>query len=205
LQDPESEVRHAKNIIEAAKDAGTVTTIVYSSVTMTGQHTSFPNWGPDFPTSWYWTNKAEIESLARSSRFRSWTILRPAFLMYNYLLPFAAYMFPDLSERHTFFTAYKPTTAMMLLDPDDVGKFAAAAITDPPSYNHHEIDPGVEALIPKEIAQSLSNASGKPINTAFYPSDKAAALAQKNHIIATQLWTNDVGYKVDLEALKSIR
>jgi nucleoside-diphosphate-sugar epimerase len=202
LQEPESEVRHAKNIIQAAKEAGTVTAIVYSSVAMTGKHKSFPNWGPDFVMSWYWTNKAEIESLVRDAEFRSWTILRPAFLMYNYHLPFAAIMFPDLVKRHTFLTAYKPTTAMMLLDPADVGKFAAAAITDPPAYNRHEIDLGVEALTPEEIAQSLSNASGTQVDTRFYPSDEATSLALRNPLIASQLWANEVGYQVDLEALK---
>jgi uncharacterized protein YbjT (DUF2867 family) len=202
LQEPECEVRHAKNIIQVAQAAGTVTSIVYSSVTMTGKHESFPNWGPDFVMSWYWTNKAEIESLVRDSGLRSWTILRPAFLMYNYHLPFAAVMFPDLIERHTFLTAYKPTTAMMLLDPTDVGKFAAAAITDPPAYNGHEIDLGVEALTPEEIAQSLSKASGTQVNTEYYSSDEAASLALQNPLIASQLWTNEVGYKVDLKALE---
>lgn len=202
LQEPESEVRHAKNIVQVAQEAGTVTSIVYSSVTMTGKHTSFPNWGPDYPMYWYWTNKAEIESLVRDSGFRSWTILRPAFLMYNYHVPFAAVMFPELVERHTFLTAYKPTTAMMLMDPIDVGKFAAAAITDPPAYHSHEIDLGVEALTPQEIAQSLSKASGTQVNTEYYSSEEATSLASRNLLIAAQLWTNDVGYKVDLEALK---
>ena len=68
---------------------------------------------------------------------------------------------------------------MMVLDPVDVGKFAAAAITDPPAYNRHEIDLGVEALTPEEIPQSLTNASGTQINVGFYPSDEATSLALK--------------------------
>ena len=111
-------------------------------------------------------------------------------------------MLPDLVECHTFLTAYKPTTAMMLLDPHDVGKFAAAAITDPPAYDGHEIDLGVEALKTEEISQSLSKASGTQVNTEFYPSDKAISLASKNPLIASQVWANEVGYIVDLEALK---
>lgn len=61
LNEPKLELRHAKNIIQAAKDASTVTSIVYSSVVMTGQHESFPNWGPDYPLCWYWISKAEID------------------------------------------------------------------------------------------------------------------------------------------------
>lgn len=47
ISDTEREVIHAKNIIDSAVASGTVTSIVYSSVTMTGKHERFPNWGPD--------------------------------------------------------------------------------------------------------------------------------------------------------------
>lgn len=202
LSEPESEIRHAKNVIQAAKEAGSVKTIVYSSVVMTGKHESFPNWGPDYPMGPYWTSKAEIESLVQNSGFQNWTILRPAFLMCNYVLPFANFMFPELVERHVFLTAYKPDTAMMVLDPDDVGKFAAASILEPESYNHHKIDLGVEALTPDEIARSLSKASGKDIKTAFYSAAEASSLLGKKPLIGAQLWANDVGYQVDVQALQ---
>ncbi|RAO69305.1 uncharacterized protein BHQ10_005317 [Talaromyces amestolkiae] len=202
INEPELELRHAKNIIQAAKEAGTVDSIVYSSVTMTGKHESFPNWGPDYPMGWYWTSKAEIESHVRSAGFTHWTILRPAFLMYNYVSPVADFMFPELSTRHTFLTAYNPGNAMTVFDPDDLGKFAAAAFLEPETYNHEEIDLGVEALTPKEITQSLTNAAGKDIKTEFYPAEEAAALSKVNPVIRSQLWANEVGYKVDFEALK---
>lgn len=199
---PGLELQHAKNVIQAAKESGTVTTMIYSSVAMTGRHESFPNWGPDYPLGWYWTSKANIETLVRTSGFKYWTILRPAFLMYNYHMPVAGFMFPDLVTRHTFLTAYKPDAAMMVLDPNDVGKFAAAAILETEAYNHHEIELGVEALTPNQIAHSLSKASGKNIKTEFYSDAEASALAKADPRIAAQLWANNVGYKVDLGAVQ---
>ncbi|GMG25085.1 NmrA family protein [Aspergillus oryzae] len=196
-----SELQHAKNVVNAAK-AGTVTSIIYSSVTMTGKHETFPGWGADYPMAWYWTSKAAIESLVRASGFRYWTILRPAFLMYNYLSPTADHMFPSLPSEHVFRTAYKPDSPMTILDPDDVGKFATAAILDPEMYNQHEIDLGAQALTPDEIARALSQASGKDIKVEFYTADKAASLSSVNPRITAQLWSNDVGYQVDMEALK---
>ena len=202
LDNPYDEVQYARNIIEAAKASGTVSTIVYSSVTMTGKHESFPNWGPEYPLAWYWKNKAEIESLVRSSGIQHWTILRPAFLMKNYLYPTAAYMFPELGQRHTFLTAYKPTTAMTVLDPEDLGKFACAAIVEPQAYNKHEIDLGAEALTPAEIVQKLSIASGKNIALQFYSEEEAISLAAESPQFYSQLWANDVGYRVDFDELK---
>jgi hypothetical protein len=122
--------------------------------------------------------------------------------MYNYHLPVAAFMYPDLVKRHTFLTAYKPDNAMMVLDPDDVGKFAAAAILDPETYNRHEIKLGEETLTPDQIAQSLSKASCKEITIEFYSDEEGSALAKRDPRIAAQLWVNDVGYKVDLEVLQ---
>lgn len=57
LPNTESEVQYAKNVIQAAKEAGTVTSIVYSTIAMTGKHESFPEWGPEYPMYWYWTSQ----------------------------------------------------------------------------------------------------------------------------------------------------
>ncbi|KAE8381332.1 hypothetical protein BDV26DRAFT_96472 [Aspergillus bertholletiae] len=200
--DVESELQHARNVIHAASEAGTVASIIYSSVTMTGKHETFPGWGPDYPLAWYWTSKAAIESLVRSWGFKYWTILRPAFLMHNYLSPVADHLFPALPQDHVFRTAYQPDSPMTVLDPDDVGRFATAAIVDPDRYNHHEIDLGVQALKPRDIARILSQASGKDIQVEFYTTDEAASLAKVNPMISAQLWSNEVGYQVDQDALK---
>lgn len=199
--DTESEVKYAKNVMQAAKEVGTVTSIVYSSVAMTGKHETFPEWGPNYPMGWYWTSKAAIESLVKDAGFKHWTILRPAFLMYNYLSPKADHMFPDLPGRHVFRTAYKPDCAMTVLDPDDVGKFASAAFAKPEAFNGHEIDLGVEALTPDEIAKRLGRISGKNVTTEFYTAEEAASIAKVNPVIYAQLWANDVGYQVDMKAL----
>ncbi|KAL2837293.1 NAD(P)-binding protein [Aspergillus pseudoustus] len=199
--DPEREVIHAKNIIETAIASGTVTTIVYSSVTMTGKHESFPNWGPDYPAAWYWQSKAQIESLVQESNVKYWTILRPAFLMSNYHQPMASFMFPNLVQRRVFLTAYKPSTAMTLIDAGDVGKYVAAAVVDPEAFNRHKIDLGVESLTPTEIVNELSRVSGSDIALQFYSEEEAAVLGRKSPVIGAQLWANNVGYQVDFAAL----
>ncbi|KAH8433456.1 NmrA/HSCARG family protein [Aspergillus melleus] len=200
-RDPSLEVTYAKNIIDAAKAAGSVTTMVYSSVTMTGKHETFPNWGPEYPLAWYWTNKDQIEKMVRSAGFQHWTILRPAFLMDNYHQPKVSFMFPELVASHTFLTAYHPDTRMTVVDSDDVGKFATAAILEPSRFHGHEIDLGVESLSPAEIVRALSHASGKEVGLQFYSKDEAERIAARNPRIWADLWANDVGYQVNFEEL----
>lgn len=202
LSDLRGEVVHAKNILNAAIASGTVTSIVYSSVAMTGQHESFPNWGPEYPLRWYWENKADIEAMVRASGLQHWTILRPAFLMHNYHAPTAAYMFPELIQQKAFRTAYRPETAMTVLAAEDVGRFAAAALTDPRAYHTHEIDLGVESLTPAQIVQELCRVSGEEIQLEFYSEEEAKALAERDPRLYAQLWTNEVGYQVDFTALE---
>ncbi|KAL2844250.1 NAD(P)-binding protein [Aspergillus pseudodeflectus] len=203
LSDTKREVTHAKNIIDAAIASGSVTSLVYSSVTMTGKHESFPNWDPDhYPLAWYWLNKARIEDMVRESGVKYWTILRPAMLMNGYHQPMASLMYPSLVERRVFATAYKPDTAMTVLDHDDVGRFAAAAITEPAAFNRHEIDLGVESLTPAEIVRELSRVSGAEIGIEFYSEKEAKDLALGDLRIYAQLWANEVGYQVDFKELE---
>lgn len=202
VSDTKREVIHAQNIVDAAIASGTVTSLVYSSVTMTGKHEDFPNWGPDYPLAWYWLNKAAIESMVRQSGIEYWTILRPAKLMNCYHQPIVSYMFPELVDRRVLLTAYKPDTAMTLLDPNDVGKFAAAAITQPLAFHMHEIDLGVESLTPAETTQELSRVSGKDIDLEFYSEGEAKEIAPRNLKIYAELWANEVGYQVDFRELE---
>jgi uncharacterized protein YbjT (DUF2867 family) len=203
LSDTQQEVTHAKNVIDATIASGTVTSLVYSSVTMTGKHESFPNWEPDnYPLAWYWLNKAQIENMVRISGIKYWTILRPAKLMNGYHQPMASFIYPSLVERRVFATAYKPDTAMTVLDHDDLGRFAAAAIAEPAAFNMHEIDLGVETLTPAEVVRELSRVSGVEIGLEFHSEDEAKDLAMGAPRIYAELWANEVGYQVDSKELE---
>lgn len=67
----------------------------------------------------------------RSAGFVHWTILRPLVFMINYLLPSVRGYFPELVGCRTLRTAIAPGKRTMLIDPDDIGRFAAAAIIEP--------------------------------------------------------------------------
>lgn len=87
----------------------------------------------------YWESKADVEALVRDSGFACYTILKPAFLMENFIPPKAEYMFPDLIDDQLI-TALRPETRMVLVSAEDVGKAAAAAAAAPERYNRAEIE-----------------------------------------------------------------
>ncbi|KAK2750488.1 hypothetical protein FQN55_002088 [Onygenales sp. PD_40] len=200
--DASRDVLHAKNVIEAARASGTVKTLVLSSVLMAGKHETFPGWGPDYPMAWYWESKAQIEDVVRSAKFETWTIIRPSFLMKNTLPPTANFFFPELFQKHTLLSAFDPTTAITLLDEEDVGKLGAVVILEPAAFNGHEIDLGTESLTIAEIAREMGVASGKDITLQFHSPEESERLAVDNVVVQSQRWGNDVGFPVDFKKLE---
>ena len=122
--------------------------------------------------------------------------------MNNYLLPTASSMFPELVTERVFRTAYDPEMKMMVVvDPDDVGRFAAAVVLDPGRFHTREIDLGGEVLTPGEIARELSLVSGRDIKLELMEKGEVERSAVVDPRVWAQLWTNEVGSQVDLEEL----
>ncbi|KAH8425990.1 uncharacterized protein LDX57_003729 [Aspergillus melleus] len=186
-----AEVRHATNVIHAARAAGTVTTLVYPSVCGIEHHESFPGWATwpaDSVLKNYFLDKAAIEDLVRSSGFANWTILRPPSFMTNYLNPTASAFFPELTASHVFRTALAEGKRTMLISPDDIGRIAAAVIADPSRFAGRAIDIGAEALTAEEVAGALAEVSGREIRVEHIPEAEARELAKTSVQIDLQLW-----------------
>lgn len=203
FEDPNAETRHAQNMVSVLSRPGSsVQTLVHSTTVLTGQHDTFPGWDTwnDFARQ-YWLSKAANENLVRACGLPNWTILRPATFMSNYLQPLAPFFFPELLTQGIFRTALKPDTPTMLISPDDVGRFAAAALTQPDKFRHREVDLGSEALTPPQIASALSEAVGRPIQAEYMPEEEIQRLIPQSHIIAAQTYFNERSSKIDTKEL----
>jgi uncharacterized protein YbjT (DUF2867 family) len=134
-----AEVRHAKNILAASKRAG-VKHVVYASVLGANHYETFYN--PDLNTFHenYFRSKRTIEEEVQNGDFETWTILRGATFMSNFLLPSSMYMFPELSKEGRFISGYTPETKLLLIDPEDIGSFGFAAFSNPEKYGGKSID-----------------------------------------------------------------
>lgn len=204
FEDPKAEIRHADNVITVATRAGSsVQTIVHSTTILTDQHHTFPGWDTwnDFARQ-YWLSKAANEDRVRTSGVPNWTILRPCTFMSNYLQPLAPFFFPELLSQGVFRTALTPGTPTMLISPDDVGRFAAAALTQPDRFRGQEIELGAEALTPPQIVAALSAASGRRIEAQYMPKDEVDRLIPQSHIIAAQTYFNERSAQMDPVALQ---
>lgn len=153
-------------------------------------------------TRQYWLSKDANENRLRTSGVANWTILRPCNFMSNYLQPLAPFFSPELLAQGILRTALTAEIPTMLISPDDVGRFATAALTQPRRFREQEIDVGAEALAPPQIVATLSAASGRHVQAQYIPRDEVEKLIPESHIIAAQTYFNERSAPVDAVALQ---
>jgi uncharacterized protein YbjT (DUF2867 family) len=165
--DPRQQVSQAQKFITATKSVETITTFVVS--------TSFWAKNPERYSSLqlpknlqdqlvtYYTIKAEVEDLVKAAGFESVTIVRPAWLMHNYLRDGSAPFFPELAKTGELCHAYTPSAKMPHFAASDIGRFVAGALTKPDVFAGKEIELGYENLTMEEVHGILEKVSGKKI------------------------------------------
>jgi uncharacterized protein YbjT (DUF2867 family) len=193
------ERNHGSLLVEEAQRSG-VRHFLHTSVAALGRHTAFPRWGSDYWYEDFWRAKWDVEQMVRAAGFASYTVLRPAFLMENFISPAVARMFPDL-RRGEFATVMHRDTIVDLVSAEDVGAFVAAALHAPERFNGHSIELAATALSIAQIAATLSRALGREIRVVELTSGQAIARGQTRGWVRGQEWTNEVGYDVDIDAL----
>jgi uncharacterized protein YbjT (DUF2867 family) len=197
----DAERQHGFALVLSALQSG-VQQVVHTSVAATARHTQFRRWGTGYWWEKYWTDKWDIEEAVRNAGFGSWTVLRPAFMMGNFSRPKSDFMFPHL--RHgEIATALKAETRLDLVSADDIGSFARAAFENPELFNRRNIDIAAESLTLGEVAATLSRVCGKAVKAVELSPAEAVARGLFAGWVNTQEWLNEVGYQVDIGALKS--
>ena len=197
----DSERRQGFALIEAARATG-VCHFVHTSVCEAGRHTQFSRWESGYWYRKYWTDKWDVEQAVRSAGFEQWTILKPAFLMDNFAEPKAGALFPHLRAGRIV-TALWPQTRMQLIAGDDVGAYAAAAITAPTRFDRRNIDLAAEALSMAEVAAIISRVLARHVRAEAVSPEEARAAGLSPGWVRSQEWTNEIGYRADLEALRA--
>lgn len=195
----DDERRHGFNLVNEARKAG-VRHFVHTSVAEAGNHTHFPRWGSAYWLEKYWTDKWDIEQAVHNAGFAHWTVLKPAFMMDNFALPKAKFMFPQLREG-SILTALLPETRMQLIAAGDVGAFARAAFERPDTFDRKSVDLAAEALTMDEVAATLSRVTGRHVQATSVTPDEALAAGLFPGWVRSQEWTNEWGYRADIAAL----
>lgn len=196
---PEDQLSQAKSFIDAAKQANS-STIVVSTAFLTGRPELWT--GVDGLEAYY-TGKAIVEDAVRQAGLPSYSILRPSFLMHNYLVPDSQYHFPELAPKGILAHAYKAGRRMPHLDAADVGKFAAEALLNPEAFNGHEIELGFQNLTPEEAADAIRQVSGRPIPVHRRTDEEITAQRHLLHTLPFQELANEKDLTIDGEYLQN--
>lgn len=160
---PGLEALQARTIVEASKKAG-VETIVACTTVRTNDKSFWDNSETEeCGVREYYISKAEVEDIVRGASFKSYTILRPAVLLQDFLLPGVHYNFPSLAINGILDHPFEDGVRSPFTDADDVGKYAAAALIDPAKFRDQEIDLNNEALTIEQVHDILIKVSGKNV------------------------------------------
>jgi hypothetical protein len=202
-EDPTTELRHAGILLSAAVAAETVisVSVVVSTVLNCAKHAKWVAENPDYPMCYYYSRNFEIENAIRESGLKYYTILRPSFLMHNYLEPLCTAHFPNYGM-FTLDVAYPPGTKAAHFDAYDVGRYAAAALLDPKRFDRHEIELGNQQLTIEQVAKALGDAVEEIFSTNHMADEEVALWARKAPALAIRLRGEKEGaYTTDLRDL----
>lgn len=179
----EGEIRQGKSFADAAKRAG-VKHFVYTGVGV-WDTTGIP----------HFDSKLEIEKHIRGLGI-SYSILRPTSFMSNY----ATRSRKDI-EAGLMSGPSSPDKTNRYISPVDIGRFAAEAFDNPESWNGRTLEIAGDVKSYKEVAEIFTRIVGHEVRYEQIPwedftgSNDAAAIHRVN-------WFNDVGYRVDVDALR---
>lgn len=189
------ETRHANNLIAAAKAAG-IQQIVHTSVARAGEHENFVDWDKGIWEPLYWEEKAAAIEAVKAAGFAYWTIIKPPMIMENLLPSKSAAMFPTIAQGKLF-TPISPEAKIDWVSPDDIGCFAAEAFTQPEKFNQKEFAVVGDKLSLSEIAQVLTEITGKPFEAKKVTIEEALEIGFYDLTAQSYLWQEIEGYKVD--------
>jgi len=159
---------------------------VYSSVGSAHRTTGIP----------HFDNKWRIEQKIRSLVFPSYTILRPAFFMDNFVSPWFK---PGLMEGKLKI-ALKPDTVLQMNAVEDIGRFGLMAFENHEKMNGIELDFAGDQLTMPEAAEIIGKAMGKKIIFERTPIEEVRTWSEDFAVMLE--WFDRVGYCADIDALE---
>ena len=197
---PTDEIEEAKQIISLAKRAG-IKHLIYSAGLGTDQPERLRHWNPSSPIAQVLLAKQTVVNEVKKAGFEHWTILRPGNFMSNFLDPFVR-MYPGLAETGKFTTVFTPETILPMVDPNDIGQFAAAAVLDPVRFDQKEVVIASQTMGVDTIMQELSRATGKEIKAIYLSEKEVNEQIPQNPLLGAQLLLLDASQFVDMEEVK---
>ncbi|PGH00806.1 hypothetical protein GX51_05583 [Blastomyces parvus] len=193
----DSERQRAASILAACRDAG-VKYVVASTAIYTGDRHLWDTPEAAAIGYHYSRSKAGMEEAVRSAGLSGgWTILRPGWMMSNYLVPASVFVYPELPVDGLLKHSYESGAGFEHVDEEDVGKYAAAALLEPERFTGREITLASGWLSIEDLAAAMRRASGREVTVSKRTeAEEKAAVSKGNPSIEFELWASLVGDKV---------
>jgi uncharacterized protein YbjT (DUF2867 family) len=187
---PGLETHQAKTIVAACKEAGVETLVATTTFSTDDKALWDDAVTEECGLRGYYRSKAEVEDIVRTAGFKAYTIVRPAFIHHDYLLPASLHNWPELSTDGELAHAYEAGATMPHTDGHDVGAYVAAALQDPAKYGGQEIGLGNESLGVDEARDILARVSGREVRVRKRTPEEVEALHSTLFPMRFQLWAN---------------
>jgi len=178
----EREEEQGLHFAGAARAAG-VEHFVYASVGSAHRHTGVP----------HFDNKARIEQRVKELGFPSWTVIRPAFFMENFL---SDQNKPAIEAGQLPF-GIKPTTPLQMIAVADIGKYGRMVFEQPERFNGRGIDIAGDEITMPQAAEVLTKVTRHPVSFVQVPVSEIRKFSEDLAIMLE--WFDAVGYNADIE------
>jgi uncharacterized protein YbjT (DUF2867 family) len=194
----DAELQEARVILDLAKSAGVQHVVFTSSVFLNN-----PNAREDlkgFLAAPAVLNKGDVEELVISSGM-TWTLLRPGYFNTNLLHPLIYWMYPEMKQGKML-NSYGPNCILTLVDPDDIGAFAAAAFDDPAKFGGQSIPVVGENMRFDDMMNEFSKACGHQFEVVYRTEEETKSQLD-NVFVSGQVMCRGGEKLVNLQEIKS--
>ena len=199
--DLSEEARHAGAIVEAARAEG-IKQAVYSSSFGIYDLPNLPAWDPNSLPATFLATKVQITDMVKD-KFETWSIIRPAKFMSDFLAP-SMMIFAGLAETGVFTTALRPHDKLVLVDPNTIGAFGAAALMEPDKFKGQEVDVFDQLVTSEELTASLAKSANREMSVKFLSDAEVEEYRRKGDIfMMMQLLMRDAEKYADMEKVSS--
>ena len=179
----DKEVRHGRNLVDAAKKAG-IRHFVYTSVAGADDDTGIP----------HFDSKAEVEAYLHGSGL-AYSVVRPVEFMDN------VRWYRDMIFGGTLFDPRDAGRSHQWIAASDIGFFVGEAFDNPDEWLGRTLEIAGDELTIAEYVALLSEVSG--IDVAYQQVPWEAFEEQAGEEMAVMVrWFDDSGYDVDIAALR---
>lgn len=184
-QGVEMETKNGISIVDAVKNIG-IRHLIYSSVEGADKNTGIP----------HFESKFKVEEYIKKQNV-PFTIIRPVYFIENLLAPWTL---PNLKEGRLA-SPMPPDRKLQMISLNDIASFVVYIIERREEFLGKRVDIASEEISGKELAERLSNNLDYEIKYIELTYDDVSAMGED--YISMYKWLNEIGYDVDISALRS--